>query len=28
MRRQLVIEKYPWETRLAIIEDGRLVEIH
>lgn len=28
MRRQLVIERYPWETRLAIIEDGRLVELH
>ena len=28
MRRQLIIEKYPWETRLAIVEDGRLVELH
>ena len=28
MQRQLVIEKYPWETRLAIVEDGRLVELH
>lgn len=28
MQRQLVIESYPWETRLAIVEDGRLVELH
>ncbi|MGI6549933.1 MAG: Rne/Rng family ribonuclease [Syntrophomonadales bacterium] len=28
MRRQLIIERYPWETRLAIVEDGRLVELH
>ncbi len=28
MQRTLVIEKYPWETRLAILEDGRLVELH
>jgi len=28
VRRQLIIEKYPWETRLAIVEDGRLVELH
>lgn len=28
MKRQLVIESYPWETRLAILEDGRMVELH
>ncbi|MGE5405110.1 MAG: Rne/Rng family ribonuclease [Candidatus Saccharibacteria bacterium] len=28
MERQIVIEHYPWETRVAIIEDGRLVELH
>ena len=28
VRRQLIIERYPWETRLAIVEDGRLAELH
>ncbi|NLV16733.1 MAG: Rne/Rng family ribonuclease [Syntrophomonadaceae bacterium] len=28
MQRQLIIESYPWETRLAILEEGRLVELH
>ncbi len=28
MQRQLVIESFPWETRLAILEEGRLVELH
>ncbi|MCR4401119.1 MAG: ribonuclease E/G, partial [Syntrophomonadaceae bacterium] len=27
MERRLVIEAYPWETRVGITEDGRLVEV-
>lgn len=27
MERQIIIEFYPWETRVGIVEDGRLVEV-
>lgn len=27
MQREIIIEKYPWENRIAILEDGDLVEI-
>ncbi|MGE5396291.1 MAG: Rne/Rng family ribonuclease [Chitinophagales bacterium] len=27
MERQLIIEDYPWETRIAVMEDSRLVEL-
>ncbi|MGE5380329.1 MAG: Rne/Rng family ribonuclease [Methylocystaceae bacterium] len=27
MHREIVIEKYPWETRTGILEDGELVEV-
>ena len=27
MARDLIAEQYPWETRVAILEDGRLVEV-
>lgn len=28
MKRAIVIESYPWEVRAAVIEDGKLVELH
>ena len=27
MEREIIVEVYPWESRVAVVENGRLVEI-